>query len=263
MKFASLSSGSSGNSTFLSSGSTKIIIDNGLSLRTLAERLRQIGENIEGLTACVIGHEHGDHLSGVAKLTRERIRRGRIMPTYLSRPTAELIDWDGLERPPVAYFEAGKRFEIGDLQIFPISCAHDAVDPVAFVVTDRAGAKAVVATDMGSIPEALTLYARGAGVILLESNHDTELLRQSAYPDVVKRRISGECGHLSNAAVRVWIRRELDPAVRHLVLGHISRNTNEPRRVLEGAQEALSSRGLTDCRLSLATHQAATPVIEL
>jgi phosphoribosyl 1,2-cyclic phosphodiesterase len=200
---------------------------------------------------------------GLARTVRERIRRGNSLNAYLSRPTAELIDWQGLERPPVKHFTAGEKFQIGDLGIMPISILHDCVDPVAFVVTDRYGAKAVVAVDMGSVPEALTWYAKGAQIVLIESNHDTELLRNGAYPEHLKKRITSDVGHLSNQATRNWIRREMDSATRHLVLGHLSRQNNHPDLVREGAAEALASRGMKNCSLSIATYQSATPVIEV
>lgn len=262
MRFSSLSSGSAGNATFLQSGDTRILIDQGLSVRLLASRLAQIGETLSGLSGIVCSHSHMDHAGGVVGTVRAAARRGETLPAYLTRPTAALLDWEGYERPPVRYFEAGGMFEIGDLQIRAVSVAHDCCDPVAFVVTDRSGAKAVVALDLGSVPEALTYYARGAGLVMLESNYDGEMLRTGSYPEHLKKRITGELGHLSNAACRSWIRREMPAGVRHVVLAHLSRQNNTPQTAHDGAAEALASRGL-NCDLSVATYQSATPVIEV
>ena len=148
MRFSSLSSGSSGNATFISSGDTRILLDQGLPVKTLVSRLTSIGESLSDLTAIVVSHGHGDHVSGLARTVRAGISRGRAIPAYLTPATADLIDWEGLQRPPVSYFEAGSKFEIGDLQIQSFSVSHDCQDPVAFTVTDRFGAKSCVAVDL-------------------------------------------------------------------------------------------------------------------
>ena len=262
MRFSSLSSGSAGNSTFIQSGDTRILIDCGISVRLLASRLREIGESIDGLSGIVCSHIHGDHVNGIARTVRERIRRGNALSTYLTRPTAELMDWEGLERPPVKYFESGKKFEIGDLEIQSFSVSHDAPDPVAFTVTDRAGIKAVVAVDMGGIPDSMNWYAKGAQIVLIESNHDGDLLRNGSYPAHLKARICGETGHLSNAGCRNFIRRNLDASVRHLILGHLSRQNNTPSLALDGALECVVSKGLT-CTVEVATYKEATRILEI
>jgi len=262
VRFSSLSSGSSGNATFIQSGDTRILLDCGISVRLLASRLRDIGETLDGLDGICIGHSHGDHCSGLARTIRERIRRGASIPAYLSRPTAELIDWGGLERPPIRYFEPGRSFEIGDLQIMPVTLPHDDPDPVGFIVTDRQGVKAGVIMDLGYLPDAARYLLRGAHIIQLESNYDTAMLQESPYPEPVKRRIAGELGHLPNSAVREFIRNDLDPDVRHLILCHLSRQNNHPAAARDGAADALASRGITHCQLTVATHQAATEVID-
>lgn len=263
MRFSSLSSGSSGNATFISSGDTRILLDQGLPVKTLVSRLTSIGESLSDLTAIVVSHGHGDHVSGLARTVRAGISRGRAIPAYLTPATADLIDWEGLQRPPVSYFEAGSKFEIGDLQIQSFSVSHDCQDPVAFTVTDRFGAKSCVAVDLGWIPDAMNWYAKGSQIVLVESNYDSELLRSGAYPQPVKDRISGETGHLSNAATRNWIRRDMPESVQHLLLGHLSRHNNIPYLVSEGAAECLASRGLSNCSLLIATHQEATRIIEI
>ena len=263
MRFSSLSSGSSGNATFIASGDTKILLDCGLPVRRLAARLASIGETLDGLSAIVISHEHGDHIGGLARTIRARIERGAAISAYLTRPTAELIDWGGLERPPVKYFEAGRKLEIGDLEIMPVTIPHDCADPVGFIVTDRQGVKAGVIMDLGNIPDAVRYWLRGAQIVMLESNYDTVMLQDGAYIETVKKRISGELGHLPNSAVREFIRKDLDASsVRHLVLCHLSRHNNLPSLVREGAIECLSQRG-QNCSVVLATHEKATDVIEI
>jgi len=262
MKFSSLSSGSSGNATFVSSGNTRLLIDCGIPVRTLAARLMDIGEHLNTIDAIVITHAHGDHVGGVTRVLRERMRRGRMPAVYFTRPTADLMDWQGIERPPVKYFVAGGKFEVGDLEIQSFSVMHDCVDPVAFTVRDFKGNSACVAVDLGGVPDAMNYYAKDSQIVLLESNYDAEMLRTGSYPDPLKKRITSESGHLCNAAARNWIRRQMRTSVRHLLLGHISRQNNTPDVVLAGASEALSERGLT-IDLRVATHQRATEVIDL
>ncbi len=263
MRFSSLSSGSAGNSTFLQSGDTRILIDQGLSTRTLVARLAQIGERLDDVSAILCSHSHGDHAKGIPRTVRERTRRGSILPAYFTRATAELIDWEGMERPPVKYFEAGRRFEIGDFEIMPMSTPHDDPDPVGFIVTDRQGVKAAVIMDLGFIPDAARYWMRGCHIVQLESNYDTAMLQEGSYPEHLKKRITSELGHLPNSAVREFVRNDLDVSVRHLVLCHLSRHNNDPRTAAEGTQERLLERGMKDCALSVAKYQAATPIIEV
>jgi phosphoribosyl 1,2-cyclic phosphodiesterase len=262
VKFSSLASGSSGNCAFIGSGNTRILLDLGISTKLLVARLAQIGERLEDIDGVCLSHLHTDHSSGLVRTVRTSIQRGAALPAYMTPGTAELIDWGGLERPPVRHFEAGRKFEIGDLEIQSFSVSHDCQDPVAFTVTDRCGVKACVAIDLGGIPDAMNWYVKGSQIILLESNYDSELLRTGGYPQPLKQRISGGAGHLGNADARNWIRRDMPESVQHLLLGHLSRHNNVPSLAREGAAEALSSRGLS-ISLSIATHEHSTEIIEL
>ncbi len=262
MRFASLTSGSAANSTFVGTASTRILIDAGCSAKTLVERLGQINETLDSIDGIFITHAHGDHVKGLEVILKAAITRGRLIPVYVTRPTAERLEWKRLEHPPLKYFESGNCVEIGDLKVQSLTTPHDCYDPVAFTVTAASGEKVGVATDLGFIPPAMCAHFRSCGLVMVESNHDSVMLRDGDYPVDLKRRISGDTGHLSNGQVRNFIREHLGAGVRHLVLAHLSRENNHPQIVRAGAAETLARRGL-DVNLVLATHAAATEVIVL
>jgi phosphoribosyl 1,2-cyclic phosphodiesterase len=245
----------------LSSGTTKILIDNGLPMKTLAARLREIGETIEGLSGIVLSHAHTDHVSGVVRAVRHCISRGVALPVYVTEATNALIKWGDLERPPVRYFEAGKAFEVGDLRIQPWSVPHDCVDAVGFIVESN-HAKIGVATDLGYIPDALRWTFRSIDALMIESNHDLAMLMAGPHPHNVKLRVSGELGHLSNGDTEEYLRGDLGRAVRHVMLAHLSRTCNDPAAVRERAQEALLRRG-SNASLTIAAQDRRTEVVEL
>jgi phosphoribosyl 1,2-cyclic phosphodiesterase len=243
MKFCSLASGSAGNSTFIASGTTRILVDAGLSVKTLKARLVDIGECIENLSAVLVTHRHNDHISGLARLVRYGIKRGRAIPVYLTGPTSEVIDWDGLEHPPVAIFNAGTPFSIGDIGVDSFTIPHDCVDPVGFTFSQN-GSKIGFAHDLGFVPDAARYKFRDCQALMLESNHDIEMLRVGPHPNEVKLRVSGRYGHLSNAENHAYLGSEAPAGLRHLVLTHLSRDNNFPLLAETGAVEELRRRGI-------------------
>lgn len=261
MRFSVLASGSAGNSAFLATAKTRILIDAGLSVKELAARLAAIGERAEGLDAILITHEHGDHVAGLPRLIKAGMRCGRAIPVYLTRMTAPMIDWQGLECPPVKYFDAGAAFSIGDIGVSSFTCPHDAVDPLTFCFSAD-GVKVGVATDLGFIPDAMRARFRQCDVVMIESNYDPEMLATCNRPPSVIERIQSRNGHLSNGDVREYIAKDLPANVQHVVLGHISRETNSTLLVATGARETLAHRGLKP-KLTLAYQDRATEVIEL
>jgi phosphoribosyl 1,2-cyclic phosphodiesterase len=250
-----LASGSSGNATFLAAGRTRILVDAGLSLRELTRRLRAIGEDPAGLDAVLISHEHADHVSGLPVLLRKH-----SIPVYLTHSTAPLIDW-GESRPRVEHYQAGARFTIGDIEVGSFTVPHDAADPVAFAFRAE-GVRIGLVTDLGYLPTSVKYQMQGADFLILESNHDLEMLKVGPYPWAVKQRVMGRNGHLSNDAVAEFIREEMDSCTATLVLGHISENNNHPELVRMAASQALAERSLKT-RLVIAAPRAATEVFEL
>lgn len=156
IKICLLASSSSGNSTFIGTERTRILIDAGLSARQIGARLAQIGEDPSRLDAILITHEHSDHVAGLPVLTRQL--KGRV-PVLLTHHTAEELDWDGAAPPPVQCFQAGARFEVGDLSVQSFTIPHDSVDPVGFTLTSG-GVKVSVATDLGYMPDNVKYHLR-------------------------------------------------------------------------------------------------------
>jgi phosphoribosyl 1,2-cyclic phosphodiesterase len=254
-----LASGSSGNATFIATSKTRILIDAGLSVRDLARRLAELGERPEDLDAVLITHEHSDHISGLARLIRWRAKNGRVLPVYASRLTAPMIDWEDFEKPPVETFQAGCGWMIGNIVIQSFTIPHDAVDPVGFCIHAE-GIKIGIATDLGYVPDSIKVHLRRIQVLLLEANHDLEMLKVGPYPWSVKQRVMGRNGHLSNAHTFDFLDRDLDNGVQTLILGHLSEHNNHPELVRVGAQRALAQRGLTP-RLVVAEQKQRTEVI--
>jgi phosphoribosyl 1,2-cyclic phosphodiesterase len=253
-----LASGSSGNSALVATSKTRILIDAGLSVRELARRLAEIGESLENLDAVVITHEHSDHVSGLCRLLRKcKTLRKRPMPAYLTRLTARAIDWEDCE-PCLEAFQAGSSFRIGDIEVDSFTIPHDARDPVGFCFRAE-GIKIGIATDLGYMPESIKFHLRETNALLLESNHDLEMLKVGPYPWPVKQRVMGRNGHLSNAVTCDFLADAFCASTSTLVLGHLSEHNNHPELVRVGAAEALGRRGLST-RLVIAEQSRQTEV---
>jgi phosphoribosyl 1,2-cyclic phosphodiesterase len=239
-----LATGSSGNCTFVGTESTRILIDAGLSAKETCERLVSIGEDPEKLDAILVTHEHSDHVSGLAVLTRWiRKKTKRSVPVFLTRLTAPSIDWNGAAHDAVEAFQAGTRFYIGDLTVSSFTIPHDAVDPVGYTVAAD-GIKVGLAMDLGYLPDSVKWHLRGSRLLLLESNHDLDMLKVGPYPWSVKQRVMGRRGHLSNDVVSEFIRDGLDHQVHTLLLGHLSEHNNHPEIVRLVASQAIDGRCL-------------------
>jgi phosphoribosyl 1,2-cyclic phosphodiesterase len=234
-----LASSSGGNSAFISTGRTRVLIDAGLSRREIRKRLTAIGEDLDQLDAVLVTHEHSDHTSGLAAVCRQR---KHPIPAYVTNGTAEYIDW-GESPPPVERFQAGSRFMLGDLDVQSFTIPHDAEDPVGYTITAH-GVKIAVATDLGYVTDSLRFHLRRTDVLVLESNHDLEMLRVGPYPWSVKQRVMSRRGHLSNEVAADFIRDDLDVTVSTLILGHISEHNNHPELVRNLAMKALRGRTL-------------------
>jgi len=255
LKICVLASGSSGNCTFFSTGRTRLLVDAGLSCRETFRRLTAIGEDPEKLDAILISHEHGDHVSSLPTLARKL-----SIPVYLSQKTAPTIVWNGCEAI-VQAFQAGKQISIGDLDICTFTVPHDAVDPVGFTFHSQ-GLKIALVTDLGYIPESVKYHLRAVDVLILESNHDLEMLKVGPYPWSVKQRVMSRNGHLSNEVVSEFIRCDMDSSTSTLVLGHLSANNNHPALVRMVCGEAIASRHL-GTRLVVAEPRSQTEVFTL
>ena len=178
-------------------------------------------------------------------------------PIYVSRLTCPLIDWEGTNAP-VERFQAGSGWTIGDIQVESFTIPHDAIDPVGFRFHAE-GIRIAIATDLGYMPESTRYWLRSCHALLLESNHDIEMLKVGPYPWAVKQRVMGRNGHLSNHVVCDYLGNDFDADTQTLVLGHLSEHNNHPEIVRIGAMQALEQRGLAT-RLVIAEQNNPTEV---
>jgi phosphoribosyl 1,2-cyclic phosphodiesterase len=261
-----LASGSRGNSTIVQSSSTRLLVDAGISCRETFKRIKALGDDPHSLSAILITHEHSDHVSGLLVLARKL-----KIPVYLTGATHQawsrsVRDAVG-ERPELARletFSSGHGFRVGDIDVMPFTIPHDAADPVAF--TFRAeGMKVAVATDLGYMPPSVCDQLRRCDVMVLESNHDLEMLRVGSYPWSVKQRVMSRVGHLSNSALAEFFATDYDGGASYIVLAHLSEQNNHPELARSAAEKALSGRRtlLHNNHVLLAAQNESLPPIRL
>jgi phosphoribosyl 1,2-cyclic phosphodiesterase len=240
IKFCSLYSGSSGNAIFLSTDKVKILIDAGLSGKKIEKALVSIDENPSDLSAILVTHEHSDHIKGIGVLSRRY-----DVPLYANELTwSSMGDSIGnISMENIKYFETGEIFEICDLSIEPFPIPHDAGEPVGFNFY-LGRRKITVATDIGHVDMELTGYMEGSDLLLLEANHDTEMLKVGPYPQWLKMRILGERGHLSNETAGDVITAMAEKGTRNFLLGHLSRENNFPELAYQTVCNALTEKGI-------------------
>jgi phosphoribosyl 1,2-cyclic phosphodiesterase len=259
VKFCVLASGSAGNASFLATSKTRILIDAGLSVRDVTRRLAEIGEKPEDIDAVLITHEHSDHVAGLARFIRWRAKKNKPVAVFISRLTMPSIEWQDLDAPPpVEQFQAGSGWMVGNIAVQSFTIPHDAVDPVGFCFHAE-GVKVGVATDLGYVPDSIKVHLRRVQILLLESNHDLDMLKVGPYPWSVKQRVMGRNGHLSNAVTCDFVENDLDGGVQTLILGHLSEHNNHPEIVRMGAEQSLLRRGLAP-RLVIAEQKKPTEV---
>lgn len=250
MKFASLGSGSEGNALLISSATTGLSVDTkattivmldcGFSIKEAERRLARLGLTPSDITAIVVTHEHQDHIGGVFKLARRY-----ALPVWLTHGTHQAV----LNTPKIYsavqinLCRDGEMISIGDLQFTPYTVPHDAREPVQYVASDGKSRLGVL-TDVGKSTNHLIRALGGCHALVLECNHDRQMLRDSAYPPSLKRRIGGEYGHLSNEAA-AEILAALDQSLLHKVIGaHLSLKNNTPELALMALQRAISSESI-------------------
>ncbi|WP_096671514.1 MBL fold metallo-hydrolase [Polaromonas sp. AET17H-212] len=237
LRFKSLGSGSTGNATLVEATGlrpTRLLVDCGLGIRQLSVRLAQAGLADGDIDAIFITHEHSDHIG----CARQFARRHRV-PVWMSRGTQEgigLPDFDGL----LYTARDGEAIDLGELQLMPFTVPHDAREPLQLTCTDGAS-KLGLLTDLGHATAHLLAHLAHCDALLLECNHDSELLAQSTYPPFLKRRVGGMYGHLSNAAAGEIARSVAHGGLRQLVAAHLSQQNNRPELARQAMLEALGS----------------------
>ncbi|WP_075185914.1 MBL fold metallo-hydrolase [Teredinibacter haidensis] len=237
LQFASLGSGSKGNATVIRSDKTTLLLDCGFALRELGSRLANLGLSPSELDAVLVTHEHSDHCKGIGALARKhRTPVYMTLGTHLGRDYGEL--------PNLQLIQGYKPFTLGDIDITPIAVPHDAREPAQFFFTHQR-LKFGVLTDLGCItPHVLQAYSHCDGLIL-EANHDPQMLAVGPYPPSLKRRVGGDWGHLSNAQAYSFLELALLPKLQQLVIGHISEKNNSLAVVQEVFTQSLSGPKIT------------------
>ncbi|HZF54838.1 MAG TPA: MBL fold metallo-hydrolase [Polyangiaceae bacterium] len=231
MRVFILASGSSGNATLFESKGTRVLVDAGIGPRTLERKLGEAGAS--GLPhAIVVTHGHGDHLGSYSKIGAKL-----GIPVFMTESTARFASPGG--EIDLRYYSPRQPFSIGALTLSPLPLPHDAAQ-VALVIGDGERS-AAIATDLGEVPPALPDHLAGCEVVLIESNHDVEMLQRGPYPSFLKRRVLSARGHLSNAQTHTLLR-ALGPRAHTVVLMHLSKTNNRPDIALDSAHDALAGR---------------------
>jgi phosphoribosyl 1,2-cyclic phosphodiesterase len=262
-----LASGSRGNCALVASTQTRILLDAGISCRETFKRMKSLGEDAQSLSAILITHEHSDHIYGLATLAKKlKIPVFMTAATYAAWTRAMRVVVINGERPHIEKlerFESGHRFQIGDIEIRPFTIPHDAADPVGF--TFRAeGIKVSFATDLGYLPVNVRDHLRGSDILIMESNHDVEMLRGGPYPWQVKQRVASNVGHLSNEKLADFFTGDYDNNAAFVVLAHLSEQNNHPEVARREAEKALAERGgLFHNRVMVAMQSEVLPPIQL
>lgn len=263
MKFCSLYSGSSGNSIFIASDNAKVLIDAGLAGKKIDDALKHIGEESSSIDGIFITHEHIDHIKGVGVLSRKY-----DIPIYANDNTWAVMEKNigKIKEHNIRIMDRRSSITINDLEIRSFNIPHDAIAPVGYTVSS-AGKNASVVTDFGVFTEEIRDNIIDSDIILLESNHDVDMLRMGPYPYKLKLRVLGENGHLSNedcgSAIVSLLKNDKK---KQIVLGHLSGTNNHPDLAYQTVVDVLSENGIRpgdDVILQLASRHNPSEIILL
>jgi phosphoribosyl 1,2-cyclic phosphodiesterase len=232
MRFASIGSGSKGNATVINHNQTTVLVDCGFSTKEVDKRLQQLNFDASQLTAIVVTHEHSDHISGVRVLSRKY-----NLPIYTTVGTAASLAADVMEN--VRFISSHEPFEINDLNVVPFPVPHDAREPSQFVF-DSGQHKLGLLTDVGSITPIIEETLSGCDALLLEANHDLDMLYNGVYPEHLKHRVGGRLGHLNNVQSASLLKKIDTSRLQHLIAMHISEKNNSVDIVAPVLAEAMN-----------------------
>lgn len=264
MRFSILGTGSSGNASLLVTENARVLVDAGFSARKLGQLLAALGESLERIDAVFITHEHSDHCAGV-----EGLKKFPHLRFFANSATARAVQAGLSHRPDWQLFETGSRFMFRDLQVESFAVPHDAQEPVGFRFTsghddDLFTPRRSLAflTDLGHAPQNIHECIREVDVVVVESNHCPELLKNDVRrPWSLKQRISGRHGHLSNVAARELLAAVASPRWRRIFLTHLSRECNSRAAVESVFAEMRVS--MSRCEFSVVEQGQSTPLYEL
>jgi phosphoribosyl 1,2-cyclic phosphodiesterase len=257
MRFSVLASGSGGNACYVETNRARILIDAGLSCREMERRLTAVGVSASRLDGIVLTHEHSDHIRGVGPMARRH-----NLPLYINSGTLENGQKTLGRLPKLRLIETGGSLVINDLVIETFTKCHDAADPMGIVLSSD-GIRVGLATDLGRSTRLAEERLKGCQALILEFNHDLDMLDGGPYPLYLKRRIKGPDGHLSNQQGGELLRAIAHTDLRLVVLAHLSETNNHPERAREAAFRVLGECGLGNTGICLGRQDEPGPMIEL
>lgn len=261
-KFCSLYSGSSGNSLFVETPNTKILIDAGESAKKIETALNSIDVKVEDIDAILVTHEHSDHIKGLGTLSKKF-----QIPVFANRET-----WEAM--PEIASkvqlehqntFSINEKFSVGEFSILPFSIPHDSANPCGFNIF-YGNEKISIATDIGHMDTKIIKNLEESSFILLESNYDPNVLKCSRYPYILKQRIAGPNGHLSNEAAGKTISYLMSSGLKNVLLGHLSKESNFPELAYKTVVEELcntSTFNENTIKIGVASRSTPSAVLDL
>jgi len=245
MKICVLGSGSSGNATFVEHNGARLLVDAGLKAKEIVERLFKIGIEPASIDGILISHEHNDHIQGAGAISRKFKVPVYISPRALEHSSFSL-QW--VKHYPVT---AGVPIQIGAITVTPFSTPHDSIDPLGFALRVQQSRICII-TDIGYVSETIRERLRDTDILVIESNHDIEMLRTGPYPWSLKQRVMSNWGHLSNEALAYFFAEYFDGTQRKVMLTHLSKQNNHPQLAYVSALRALEKKSRdTDLHISL------------
>lgn len=256
LKFCSLYSGSSGNSSLIQSKNINILVDAGVSGKKIVDALASINVEIESISAILITHEHSDHTQSIATLSKKY-----NIPIYANKKT-----WDAMvdkkskiSENNIFYFNNNKPFTLDDLTIFPFDIPHDAANPCGFSISDS-DSKISIATDIGHMTDSILNNLKDSNFVLLESNYEPDVLKCSPYPFRLKQRIASPIGHLSNIEAGKTINYLSNNGVKNIMIGHLSNENNFPELAYKSVLEQIDDK---DLHLNIASRFEPSPLFDV
>jgi len=265
LRFISFGSGSSGNCYMLYTDHDALLIDVGVGLRGLKKNMREFGLNLSCVSHILVTHDHADHIRSVGSISSDC-----LLPVVTTKTVHEGIDRNYCVVRKIAqelriYIEPNTSYSLGEFRVTPFTVPHDSSDCVGYFI-EAEGATFCLVTDAGTVTDSIAPYIERANYLVIEANHDVEMLRHGPYPLHLQQRILSDTGHLSNTACGEAIVRFASPALRHVWLCHLSEENNHPELARKTVESILRSYGLapgTDFKLDVLNRTKPTGIFEL
>lgn len=256
LRIAVLGSGSSGNVLIVESEGRRLLVDAGFSAKEMARRMATLGIDPDGFDGLVLTHEHSDHVRG-ARVYAKRHR----LPVYATRGTLEESGLTEVEEVTSHVIESGRPAEVGSFEVRPFAIPHDAREPIGLVIQDGRGRSVGLVADLGTRSQLAWSALRDVDILVLETNHDLDMLRRGPYPWPLKQRVAGRHGHLSNRDAADGVRDLLGDRLSMVVLYHLSRTNNLPALALATIGETLAAEG-SPAEIVLTQQHEPTPWLD-